>query len=324
MTADLLSQNVLQSSDARARQMPSESSSSFRLLPEPEPESSESRLLCGDLLRTESRWCKYWFLCHEDCGYYHRKAFLHQYLETEFPKDQKCVRKISLCEVAVSNKHEIAFFRRRKELPILFIIFAQWKKSIFCIIFWPKARDYSGEVLPDSEAVHVKNLLGEEKKLIVTLRVLQTLKIFPRSFPEGRVVTVDSLLDGRVDPGVVVLIELVGVGVSVRGPGHAHRAHHVTRDVRDSGPGSGLITFLTVWSIFLVTRSSQCHQWWILTLGHPHWPLLTGPCSLHNCLWHLVLVLVPCTPHCTPCTRLCSLFCTTVHLLYRTEAGLSI
>ena len=47
---DLLSQNVLQSSEALARQMPSESSSSLRLLPEPEPESEESRLLCGDLL----------------------------------------------------------------------------------------------------------------------------------------------------------------------------------------------------------------------------------------------------------------------------------
>ena len=254
---DLLSQNVLQSSDALARQIPSESSRSFRLLPEPEPESSESRLLCGDLLQV-TRWCKYWILCHEDCGYYHGRAFLYQnILETEFPKDQKCVRKISLCEVAVSNKHEIAFFRRRKELPILFIIFAQWKKSIFCIIFWPKARDYRGEILPDSDAVHVKNLLGEEKKLIVTLWVLQTLKILPRSLPERRVVPVDSLLDRGVDPGVVVLVELVGVGVGVGGPGHAHRPHHVTRDVRDTGPGSDLITVLTVWSIFWVTRSSQ-------------------------------------------------------------------
>ena len=53
----------------------------------------------------------------------------------------------------------------------------------------------------------------------------------------------DSLLDRGVDPGVVVLVELVGVGVGVGGPGHAHRPHHVTRDVR--GPGSDLITVLT-------------------------------------------------------------------------------
>ena len=53
--SDLLSQKVLQSSEARARQIPSESSSSFRLLPEPEPESEESRLLCGDLLVTRRR-----------------------------------------------------------------------------------------------------------------------------------------------------------------------------------------------------------------------------------------------------------------------------
>ena len=49
----------------------------------------------------------------------------------------------------------------------------------------------------------------------------------------------DCLLDRRVDPGVVVLVELAGVGVSVRGPGHAHRPHHVTRGVH---PGTGLIT----------------------------------------------------------------------------------
>ena len=54
----------------------------------------------------------------------------------------------------------------------------------------------------------------------------------------------DSLLDRGVDPGVVVLVELVGVGAGVGGPGHAHRPHHVTRDVR--GPdNSGLITVLT-------------------------------------------------------------------------------
>ena len=124
---DLLSQNVLQSSDALARQIPSESSRSFRLLPEPEPESSESRLLCGDLLRARWRWCKYWFLCvNKEIVVIHgcslivdiitERLFNINISETEFPKDQKCVRKISHCKVAVSNKHEIAFFRRRKEV----------------------------------------------------------------------------------------------------------------------------------------------------------------------------------------------------------------
>ena len=42
-------------------------------------------------------------------------SYIQYFTETEFPKDQKCVRKISLCKVAVSNKHEIAFFRRRNE-----------------------------------------------------------------------------------------------------------------------------------------------------------------------------------------------------------------
>ena len=125
---DLLSQNVLQSSDALARQIPSESSRSFRLLPEPEPESSESRLLCGDLLRARWRGCKYWFLCVKSllfttttgfCSLIEdiimERLFNINISETEFPKDQKCVRKISHCKVAVSNKHEIAFFRRRNE-----------------------------------------------------------------------------------------------------------------------------------------------------------------------------------------------------------------
>ena len=73
----------------------------------------------------------------------------------------------------------------------------------------------------------------------MTLRVLKTLKILPGSLSQGGVVSVDCLLYRRVDPGVVVLVEFVSVGVSVRGPGHAHRPHHVTRGVH---PGSGLIT----------------------------------------------------------------------------------
>ena len=78
----------------------------------------------------------------------------------------------------------------------------------------------------------------------MTLRVLKTLKILSRSLSQRRVVSVDSLLDRRVDPGVVVLVELVGVGAGVGGPGHAHRPHHVTPDVH--GPdNSGLITVLT-------------------------------------------------------------------------------
>ena len=160
----------------------------------------------------------------------------------------------------------LSFVEETNGRPILFIIFAQWKKSIFCIIFWPKARDYCGQVLSDSEAVHIKNLLWEEEQLIVTLRVLKTLKILSRSLSQRRVVSVDSLLDRRVDPGVVVLVELVGVGAGVGGPGHAHRPHHVTRDVR--GPdNSGLITVLTEWSIFWLTLPSQCHCN-IHTLGH--------------------------------------------------------
>ena len=63
----------------------------------------------------------------------------------------------------------------------------------------PEAGHYGGQVLPDHVAVHVQDLLGEEKKLIVTLRVLQTLEILAGSLSEGRVVS-HTILDGRVDP----------------------------------------------------------------------------------------------------------------------------
>ena len=202
----------------------------------------------------------------------------------------------------------LSFVEETNGRPILFIIFAQWKKSIFCIIFWPKARDYCGQVLSDSEAVHVKNLLWEEEQLIVTLWVLKTLKILSRSLSQRRVVSVDSLLDRGVDPGVVVLVELVCVGAGVGGPGHAHRPHHVTRDVR--GPdNSGLITVPTEWSI--LTPPSPCHCN-IHTPGHTmctadHSSLVRVPsstaCDTWSWCWFPVQLY---TLH----TTLCSLLCT--------------
>ena len=67
------------------------------------------------------------------------------------------------------------------------------------LLILPEAGHDGREVLPDHVAVHVEDLLGQEEKLIMALRVLQTLEILAGSLSEGRVVS-HAILDGRVDP----------------------------------------------------------------------------------------------------------------------------
>ena len=91
----------------------------------------------------------------------------------------------------------------------------------------PEAGHYGGEVLSDHIAVHVEDLLGQEEKLIMALRVLETLKILARSLSEGRVVS-HAILDRRVDPtGLSVEVVVRGGGVvgGGLGPG-GDRLHH--------------------------------------------------------------------------------------------------
>ena len=101
------------------------------------------------------------------------------------------------------------------------------KRQFNHLMILPEAGHYGGEVLSDHIAVHVEDLLGQEEKLIMALRVLETLKILARSLSEGRVVS-HAILDRRVDPtGLSVEVVVRGGGVvgGGLGPG-GDRLHH--------------------------------------------------------------------------------------------------
>ena len=99
------------------------------------------------------------------------------------------------------------------------------------LLILPEAGHYGGQVLPDHVAVHVEDLLGQEEKLIMALRVLETLKILPGSLSEWRVVS-HAILDGRVDPAglSVEVVGGVGGGGGVSSGGRAPGAHCLHHD----------------------------------------------------------------------------------------------
>ena len=168
------------------------------------------------------------------------------------------------------------------------------------LVIFPKAGDYSGQVLPDHVAVHVQDLLRQQEQLIVTLGVLQTLEILPGRLSEGRVVPgAGRLLDRGVEPGAgPALVELAGVGVGVGSPGHADRPHH--------GELPSHIPVLTAWSIphhhhRPVSLSTLCLN------GTPAedvtlCTVLTGPGSPSNCLCVGTPSLAVHRTHCHHCT----------------------
>ena len=95
-------------------------------------------------------------------------------------------------KVLTNSLDFICNFKRRvstlRSLRTLILIFRNliWKRVRCCWKLWfgiifPQAGDKCREVLSDYITVHIKDLLWEKKELIMTLRVLQTLKILSRS-----------------------------------------------------------------------------------------------------------------------------------------------
>ena len=184
------------------------------------------------------------------------------------------------------------------------------------LVIFPKAGDYSGQVLPDHVAVHVQDLLRQQEQLIVTLGVLQTLEILPGRLPEGRVVPgAGRLLDRGVEPGAgPALVELGGVGVGVGSPGHADRPHHgdlpshipvLTCLVNTPSPSPALssVTVNTLpehWGMEHQPRMSHCALSSLDQGPPPTACVLVHPVSLYA-VHTATTVQLYSTVHCTDC-----------------------